>query len=507
MSHAHIASQKSGHVHFLHDPSRTTVLHSGGNGVTILPQHFKEDTSLKLQAGSVDIKNMGTLQFRGEDSSDHGSISCTKTGNSRTLTVNSDVSTLLGEVQVPEALYVTTDQGDAQTTLDNLTVGYDTTLADVNVGGALKCTTIEEATSGAGINVSSGDFTVDGDINAGGTIVGDTIKCATLEEATPGVDINVVGTLKCDVIQEATLNAGITVPDGDFRVSSGELRVGNYIKLQNNGLLSTGTVDCYNVNATGSITAPLLSCGDAVFSGGISGYGNAVITGSIYSQAVNTGLQTGNANTLIAELHYDTSLGPNLKGYVWPVHIQSLNLNGGTAGSVGIKLMPDGFSSTTRVVEVYGHLYPSNNSTNLGENGGRAWGNIYYKNGITQVSDRAKKENIVYEMDTLANELLKLKPCSYSFIDSSGGTHLGLIAQDVEETLFAQSVLVKTPKKEKVVHEIPGEPAVEEYVTVDGYDYGLDYHGFISPMIRLLQMQQTQIYELQQQVAQLQAAI
>lgn len=102
----------------------------------ILPGYLSEATSLKLQTGSVNIKNMGTLQFQGEDSSDHGSISCTKTGNNRTLTVNSDVSTLLGTVEIPEALRVTA-QGGAQTTLDNLTVGYDTTLADVNVGGTL----------------------------------------------------------------------------------------------------------------------------------------------------------------------------------------------------------------------------------------------------------------------------------------------------------------------------------------------------------------------------------
>ena len=91
MAYAAVATNRNGFVNFIHDGDKDTVLHSGGSGLKILPAHMNEDTSLKLQAGSVNIKNMGTLKFQGADDSDHGSISCTKnTNGDRVLTVDTD---------------------------------------------------------------------------------------------------------------------------------------------------------------------------------------------------------------------------------------------------------------------------------------------------------------------------------------------------------------------------------------------------------------------------------
>ena len=101
----------------------------------------------------------------------------------------------------------------------------------------------------------------------------------------------------------------------------------------------------------------------------------------------------------------------------------------------------------------------------------------------------------LYQTEEYLNELLKLKPCSYKFIDgTSNRPHTGLIAQDLEGTMFELSgAYIKDRKKKTII-----ENGISKEVDVEGFNYGLRYSELISPIIRLLQKQQEKITQLEQ---------
>ena len=64
------------------------------------------------------------------------------------------------------------------------------------------------------------------------------------------------------------------------------------------------------------------------------------------------------------------------------------------------------------------------------------WKDIYASTSVISTSDKNKKQNISYGLDEYIALFDKLKPCSFEFIDgTSGRTHIGYIAQDVEDAL------------------------------------------------------------------------
>lgn len=125
----------------------------------------------------------------------------------------------------------------------------------------------------------------------------------------------------------------------------------------------------------------------------------------------------------------------------------------------------DGWSG----VSCHGDFLPgANDRYNLGD-GGLVWADIYAASGTINTSDREKKEAIVYGLYKLNGLLDKLEPCTFRFRDgTSGRSHPGFIAQDVEEALEELGLttadfagLVKSPRDD------------------GGYDYFLRYNEFI----------------------------
>lgn len=125
----------------------------------------------------------------------------------------------------------------------------------------------------------------------------------------------------------------------------------------------------------------------------------------------------------------------------------------------------DGWSG----VSCHGDFLPgANDRYNLGD-GGLVWSDIYAASGTINTSDREKKEAIVYGLYKLDGLLDKLEPCTFRFRDgTSGRSHAGFIAQDVEEALEELGLttadfagLVKSPRED------------------GGYDYFLRYNEFI----------------------------
>lgn len=168
---------------------------------------------------------------------------------------------------------------------------------------------------------------------------------------------------------------------------------------------------------------------------------------------------------------------------------------------------------------------PSGNATmTLGTDKHR-WNNLYISSSAIVTSDKNKKNSIEDLDDDITKELIMgLIPKSYKYDDgTSGRTHYGLIAQDVEELLerldidtkdfagFIKSPNVKEYETNKldddgnVILDEGGNPQ-KEFVreVIEGeYDYALRYEEFISPLIKVVQMQQKMIEDLKADIQQL----
>lgn len=143
----------------------------------------------------------------------------------------------------------------------------------------------------------------------------------------------------------------------------------------------------------------------------------------------------------------------------------------------------------------------------------RKWGQIYSTSGTIDTSDRNEKKDIV-DLDNNARDfIMSLKPVSYKFINgTSGRTHYGMIAQDVEEELKDLGMTAmdfagfcKDQKVESYEEEVVDENGETHTETkgrkVEGeYVYGLRYEEFIAPLIKTVQIQQTEIDTLKQEV-------
>lgn len=179
--------------------------------------------------------------------------------------------------------------------------------------------------------------------------------------------------------------------------------------------------------------------------------------------------------------------------------------------SVGFNSLPVGASATKSVFQISGNLLPSGTlAFDLGSSS-LLWNTVYVKDGIITPSDRDIKTDI-YPSDLGIDFINSLQPVSYKFINgTSGRTHYGLIAQDVEQVLvdknkssFEFGGIVKNRSQIRVVKPTLEEREVNtgsgsymEYISssyiemVDNpdkeFDYMLRYTEFISPMIKSIQ--------------------
>ena len=104
--------------------------------------------------------------------------------------------------------------------------------------------------------------------------------------------------------------------------------------------------------------------------------------------------------------------------------------------SIGRSLKYSSANDTLSINGISSSFYPLED--NKYDNGVQMirWRNIYASTSVISTSDKNKKQNISYDLDEYVTLFDKLKPCSFEFIDgTSGRTHIGYIAQDVEDAL------------------------------------------------------------------------
>lgn len=139
--------------------------------------------------------------------------------------------------------------------------------------------------------------------------------------------------------------------------------------------------------------------------------------------------------------------------------------------------------------------------------GGNRFKALYAATGTIQTSDRNYKKQIEeFEEDFIQEFIMGLKPVSYMLKDNeSGRTHYGLIAQDVEDLMKELGMnskdfagFIKTPKTEEVF-DFKTKDSTRKVIEGE-YLYALRYEEFLSPLIKMVQLQQEKIEQLQERV-------
>lgn len=128
---------------------------------------------------------------------------------------------------------------------------------------------------------------------------------------------------------------------------------------------------------------------------------------------------------------------------------------------------------------------------------------MYVSSGTAVTSDRNLK-NTIDDLDAEMSEefIMGLRPSSYKYNESeSGRTHFGLIAQDVEETLKEIGLTTKDFAG-LVIENEKSEDGNEENKT-----YALRYEEFMAPLIKVVQMQQKTIENLEERLSKLENQI
>ncbi len=136
-----------------------------------------------------------------------------------------------------------------------------------------------------------------------------------------------------------------------------------------------------------------------------------------------------------------------------------------------------------------------------------------YKTGITCETDAKSPYKPRIGKDVAKD----VNPVSYKMIDgTSGRTHYGFIAQDIEELMNTLNMdssdfagFIKSPKRTIKYEDENGNKLKKpiEEVIENEYDYSLRYDEFIAPLIKVVQEQQKTIEQQQKIIEQQQIAI
>lgn len=124
-------------------------------------------------------------------------------------------------------------------------------------------------------------------------------------------------------------------------------------------------------------------------------------------------------------------------------------------------------------VSIGGDCVPYSDSWFSLGRGGLKWSDVYASNGTIVTSDRKQKKDIAYGLGRYSAFFDALRPVSYKLREGqSGRTHLGLIAQDVEDALVECGLtdmdfagFIRSPRED------------------GGFDYALRYGEIIAMLV------------------------
>lgn len=406
------------------------------------------------------------------------------------------------------------------------------------------------------INLGNGNFVVNssgvitvktGSINLGnGNFVVDNSGSVTIKSGSINLGNNFVVTSAGSVtIKNGSINLG----NGNFTVdSNGYLtfnasRIGNfYIGSDGNFWYYGSAVNHYEIGKISGQSggnwgsSGLFEIGSPV--GGLRLYGSGVYGASLICELNGPCSMSSTNASIILNQTSDTLGTIRISG------TNAIYLNGTTLSSNGRKFT---FNSTNAIIEsvetqklyirssaesdygvqvaVVDSMWTfapiANQYMRLGSPSYK-WNQIYSNNATINTSDRNEK----YDIETLNDKntkdfIMALNPVSFKFKNGeSGRTHHGLIAQDVEDTLYKLNISsmdfagfckdqkmreIKKPELDENGNEVLDRDG--NVVMIDSqepieneYTYGLRYEEFIPSLIKMVQMLQTEIEELKNKI-------
>ena len=268
---------------------------------------------------------------------------------------------------------------------------------------------------------------------------------------------------------------GVTVKgsDGVTRINGGMIEANSVTATQ----IDATNLKVSAANITGTLTASQIQT-SSIYVGNLAD-GNSYAT-KTYVQN-NAGLSASEVNSAIATYIDETSItAESLRG-------RTVNLLASATQSIGsIELVYTstgyGMSINTNYGGVQissgGNVFISstyNTRILLDEDAAKLGPSVWATNGtVIYDSDRNVKNSIDYDLSRYRQFLLDLKPCRFKYNEGqSGRYHIGMIAQDVEQSLYDNGIDST---------EFSGwckAPVRDEEHNIVGYTYGLRYDAII----------------------------
>lgn len=254
-----------------------------------------------------------------------------------------------------------------------------------------------------------------------------------------------------------------------------------------NTTLSTDTLDLYvkAANISGTLKANQIQTGSI--------YVSDLADGSSYATKTyvnnNAGLSASEVDDAIETYIDSTSItAETLRGRV----VELLASNSRTVGTIELiyTTTGDGIGIYTEqggiTIESAGNVYIAstyNTRLQLDDDAAKIGPSVWATNGtVIYDSDRNVKNSIEYDLSKYRQFLLDLKPCRFKYNEGqSGRYHLGVIAQDVEQSLADNGI---TPEEFSGWCKMPIRNKKKE---ITGYTYGIRYDSFIPLNIMLIQ--------------------
>ena len=346
---------------------------------------------------------------------------------------------------------------------------YSGTTAGIYIG--TNGISIGTASNTSYCKISSGGYLECNNAKVTGTIIADTLTINS-GATVSGLSASFIttGSMSAERITSGTMSAN--------RISGGSIDATNVtITNLNASNISSGTLSAARIRLYGEMTVYTGATGTGT--GGSLGY----YTG-FDGQVTTAGIGMKSSSGQIA----CTSAGASIRGgsgsYLGEVFC--------TSGGVGIR-----YNYGTEHPTVYlslensrYSLHPASaGSVNLGDQTYK-WGDAWCVNEQWESSDRNEKTDINYDLDDYLGVFDRLKPASFKRVNGeSGRTHVGFIAQDVEQAILESGLTTQD------------YACIAKYEKEDesGYGYSLRY-GEIFPLAIV------KIKQLEQRIAALEGA-
>lgn len=265
----------------------------------------------------------------------------------------------------------------------------------------------------------------------------------------------------------------ITGSDGVTRINGGKIAANSVTATQ----IDATNLKVKAANITGTLTASQIQT-SSIYVGNLAD-GNSYATKTYVLN--NAGLSASEVNNAIATYIDDTSItAEKLRGRTVDLLASATQ----SIGSIELVYTSTGYGMSINTnyggvqISSGGNVYISskyNTRIQLDEDAAKLGPSVWATNGtVIYDSDRNVKNSIEYDLSRYRRFLLDLKPCRFKYNEGqSGRYHIGMIAQDVEQSLYDNGIDST---------EFSGwckAPVRDEEHNIVGYTYGLRYDAII----------------------------